>query len=78
MILFLKILQYTWDPFRFIIKKSSDGPTRFLGSYRESYRILQDPLGSWEDHAGSYRILPGTYRILDMILQDPRQDPTGS
>ena len=64
MILFLKILQYTWDPFRIIknlqmqytwdpfriIKKSSNGPTGF---FRILQRILQDPIRSWEDPIGS-------------------------
>ena len=42
MILFLKILQYTWDSFR-IIKKSSNGPTGFLGPTENPIGSSQDP-----------------------------------
>ena len=67
MILFLKIQQYTWDPFG-IIKNLQMVLQDFLGSCRESYRILQDPIGSWEDPVGSWEDPVGSWEDPGRIL----------
>ena len=68
MILFLKILQYTWDSFR-IIKKSSNGPTGF---FRILQRILYDPTESWEDPRQDPKtFLQDPTGSYGRILQDP-------